>query len=62
MSAGLPVISEKCSKYGAVHLDRGVFARNVHNKHVLTCNSTFIGYNTGLGNLLACFQTSLLDD
>ena len=41
LSAGLPVISEKCSKCGADHLDQGVFARKAHKKHVFTCGSTW---------------------
>ena len=56
------VILEKCSKYGSDHLDRGVFARKVHKKHVFTCFTTCIRYTTGLSNPLACFQPIFLDD
>ena len=50
------MISEKSSKCGAEHLDRGVFYQKAHKKHVFTCSTTFIEYNTGIGNPLACFQ------
>ena len=56
------MISEKCSKCGADHLDQGVFARKAYKKNVFTCGSTCIGYTTGVGNPLAYFQPSLLND
>ena len=43
LSACLPVISEKCSKYGAGRLDRGVFATKLYKKHLFTCGPTSIG-------------------
>ena len=52
----------KCSKSGADHLDQGVFARKAHKKHVFTYGAVWIGYGTSVGNPLACFQPSLLDD
>ena len=62
LNTGLPVISEKCSRCSADHLDRGVFARKAHKKHVFTCGTTWVGYSTDLGNPLASFQPILLDD
>ena len=43
LSAGLPVLSEKCSKYGADHVDQVVFARKAHKKHVCICGATWVG-------------------
>ena len=34
------MISEKCSKCGADHLDQGVFARKMHKKHVCMSSAT----------------------
>ena len=43
LSAGLLVILENCGKCGADHLDRGVFARKAHKKHVFMNSATWIG-------------------
>ena len=41
--SALPVISEKCSKCGADHSDRGVIAKKAHKKHVFMNSATWIG-------------------
>ena len=54
---------EKCSKCGANHLDRGVFASQAQKKHIFTVwNHVGIVSYSGVSNPLACFQPSLLDD
>ena len=53
LSQGLPVFSEECSKCG---VDQGVFARKTHKKTVYTCDSTWLGKTTGVGNPLACLS------
>ena len=39
-----------------------MFARKAHKKHMFICGATWVGYNTGLSNVLTCFQPRLLDD
>ena len=42
LSAGLPVILEKCSKCASDHLDLGVFAKKAYKKYVCTCAAMWV--------------------